>query len=103
MIDYSEDQFRDLPDGGRVGEEIGGIEQKRAAALRLFWLVLIVGLGLTGLAAWWTMSAGQLIARRHRRFDPGNGHDGASGLAAGPGGHGSQAPLPRGPRREKAP
>lgn len=60
MIDYSEDQFRDLC-RGRVGEEIGGIEQKRAAAVRLFWLVLVVGLGVTGLVAWWTIGAGQLI------------------------------------------
>jgi hypothetical protein len=60
MIDYSEDQFRDLCRGGRMGEEIGGVEQKRAAALRLFWLVLVVGLGLSGLIAWW-ISAGQLF------------------------------------------
>jgi hypothetical protein len=60
MIDYSEGQFRDLC-RGRVGEEIGGLEQKRASALRHFWLVLVVGLVLSGLAAWWAIGAGQLI------------------------------------------
>lgn len=62
MIDYSEDQFRDLCRGGGVGLEIGGLEQKRASVLRHFWLVLVVGLALTGLAAWWAISMGQLIA-----------------------------------------
>jgi hypothetical protein len=60
MIDYSEDQFRDLC-RGRVDEEIGGLEQKRASALRHFWLVLIVGLVVSGLAAWWVIGAGQLV------------------------------------------
>ncbi|HVQ09607.1 MAG TPA: DUF3137 domain-containing protein [Allosphingosinicella sp.] len=60
MIDYGEDQFRDLC-RGRVGEEIGGLAQKRASALRQFWLVLLVGLLLSGLAAWWMIAAGQLI------------------------------------------
>lgn len=60
MIDYNEDQFRDLC-RGRVGEEISGLEQKRASALRHFWLVLVVGLALTGVAAWWVIAAGQLI------------------------------------------
>ncbi|MEA3013458.1 MAG: hypothetical protein QOD42_2003 [Sphingomonadales bacterium] len=61
MIDYSEDQFRDLC-RGRVGGEIGGMEQKRASALRHFWLVLVVGLVLSGLAAGWAIAAGQLVA-----------------------------------------
>jgi len=61
MIDYSDDQFRDLCSGGGVGLEIGGLEQKRASALRHFWLVLILGLVLSGLAAWWAIGAGQLI------------------------------------------
>lgn len=60
MIDYSEDQFRDLC-RGRVGEEIGGLERKRASALRHFWLVLIVGLVASGLIAWWVIAAGQLV------------------------------------------
>jgi hypothetical protein len=60
MIDYNEDHFRDLC-RGRVGEEIGGLEQKRASALRYFWLVLVVGLSLTGVAAWWAIDGGQLI------------------------------------------
>ena len=60
MIDYSEDQFRDLC-RGRVGEEISGLEQKRASALRHFWLVLILGLALTGAVAWWVIAAGQLV------------------------------------------
>lgn len=60
MIDYSEDQFRDLCRGG-VGLEIGALEQKRASALRHFWLVLIAGLAVSGLAAWWVIAAGQLI------------------------------------------
>jgi hypothetical protein len=60
MIDYSEDQFRDLCRGG-LGEEIAGVEPKRAAAVRIFWLVLVVGLGLTGLAAWLAIGAGELI------------------------------------------
>lgn len=60
MIDFSEDQFRDLC-RGRVGEEISGLEQKRASALRYFWLVLVVGLALTGVAAWWAIGAGQLV------------------------------------------
>lgn len=62
MIDYSEAQVHDLCRGGRIGEQIGGLEQKRAAAVRRFWLVLVVGLALTGLAAWWAIGAGQLIA-----------------------------------------
>lgn len=60
MIDYSEDQFHDLC-RGRVGEEISGLAQKRASALRHFWLVLVVGLVLSGLAAWWVIAAGQLV------------------------------------------
>jgi uncharacterized protein DUF3137 len=62
MIDYSEDQFRALCRGGRVGLQLGTMDQKRASALRHFWLVLVVGLALSGLAAWWAIGAGYLIA-----------------------------------------
>jgi hypothetical protein len=61
MIDYSEDQFRHLCRGGRVGLELGGMDQKRASALRHFWLVLVVGLVLSGAATWWAINAGYLI------------------------------------------
>jgi hypothetical protein len=62
MTDYSEDHFRELCHGGRVGLELGGMDQKRASALRHFWLVLVVGLALSGLATWWAIGAGHLVA-----------------------------------------
>jgi uncharacterized protein DUF3137 len=52
MIDYGEDQFRELCRSGRVQTEIGSIEEKRKSALTRFWLFLLVGIAVAGLVAW---------------------------------------------------
>jgi len=56
MIDFSEDQFRDLCRDGSIQIEIASVEEKRKAAARLFWLALVVSVML-GVAIAWALIA----------------------------------------------
>jgi hypothetical protein len=58
MIDYTEDQFRELCRGGQVQTEIGSVEAKRKSALIQFWLFLIVGIAVAGLVGWGLIASG---------------------------------------------
>jgi hypothetical protein len=52
MIDYGEHHFSDLCRDGRVALEISTLEDKRAAAVRQFWLRLAIGTALAIAIAW---------------------------------------------------
>jgi hypothetical protein len=57
MLEFTEDQYRDVCRSGRVQIEINSVEEKRAAALRQFWLFLVCGLAAAALAAWGLIAA----------------------------------------------
>ena len=104
MIDYSEDQFRDLC-RGRVGEEIGGARaEARRRASRYFWLVARRRPRAhrprpPGAA----IGAGQLIIGVRRRLGPASSSTmGSAAWRARPrSGRDLKLALPRGPRRAR--
>src|SRR4051812_16251828 len=57
MIEYGEQDYRDLCRTGRVAIEIGDIEDKRKDALRRFWMFLGGGVALALGLVWATASA----------------------------------------------
>ena len=59
MIELGEDQYRDVCRSGAVRIEIDSVEEKRAAAVRMFWLVLVAGLAAAALAGWALFAADQ--------------------------------------------
>lgn len=59
MIDFSEDQYRDLCRDGRVQLEIETIEDKRRGGLRRFWLFVLAG-AVAGALIGWTLTAAGL-------------------------------------------
>jgi hypothetical protein len=61
MIELGEDQYRELCQAGRVQSEIGAMADRRRSALLMFWLFLIVGLGLAGLSFWIALGNDHLI------------------------------------------
>jgi len=58
MIEYSENDFKDLCRAGRVSVEIGSIEDKRRDAVKKFWLYLLGGIVLAILIAWSLIGSG---------------------------------------------
>jgi len=52
MIEYGEQDYRDLCRSGAVALEISTIEDKRRAAVRRFWLVLLISLALAAAIIW---------------------------------------------------
>jgi hypothetical protein len=60
MIEYGEQDYRDLCRSGRVAIEINTIEEKRKDGLRKFWLSLLGGLALAA-AIIWSMSSPDMI------------------------------------------
>ena len=52
MIELNESHYRDLCRASRVQNEVSTLADRRRSALFIFWLVLIVGLGLAALAFW---------------------------------------------------
>lgn len=60
MIEYGEQDYRDLCRSGRVAIEIGAIEDKRKDGLRKFWLFVLGGVALAA-AIIWSMSSSDLI------------------------------------------
>lgn len=59
MIDFTDEQYRELCRTGRVRMEIESIEEKRRAALRRFWAILLACLAVTAL-----LSAAAVAAER---------------------------------------
>jgi len=58
MVEYSENDFKDLCRAGRVSVEIGSIEDKRRDAVKKFWLYLLGGIVLSALMGWSLIGAG---------------------------------------------
>jgi hypothetical protein len=52
MIELNESHYRDLCRASRVQNEVSTLADRRRSALSIFWLVLVVGLGLAALAFW---------------------------------------------------
>jgi hypothetical protein len=61
MIELNESHYRDLCRAGRVQGEVSTLADRRRSALLMFWLFLLVGLGLAGLTFWIAWSNDQLI------------------------------------------
>jgi hypothetical protein len=61
MIELTESHYRDVCRASRVQNEVSTLADRRRSALFMFWLFLIVGLGLAGLAFWIAYSSDQLI------------------------------------------
>lgn len=57
MIEYGEQDYRDLCRSGRVALEISTIEDKRKDAIRRFWLLLLGGIALAIGLVWATVLA----------------------------------------------
>src|SRR6185503_4384053 len=57
MIEYGEQDYRDLCRSGRVALEISTTEEKRKDAVRRFWLFLLGGIALALGLIWATASA----------------------------------------------
>ncbi|HEV2816557.1 MAG TPA: DUF3137 domain-containing protein [Allosphingosinicella sp.] len=57
MIEYGEQDYRDLCRSGRVALEISTIEEKRKDAVRRFWLLLLGGVALAAGLIWATAAA----------------------------------------------
>lgn len=60
MIEFGEDQYRELCRDGRVQVGIAGVEDKRKAALGRFWLILLGG-GVAAVALAWALIAYNLV------------------------------------------
>lgn len=52
MIELNESHYRELCRASRVQDEVGTLADRRRSALLMFWLFLIVGLGLAALVFW---------------------------------------------------
>jgi hypothetical protein len=61
MIELTESHYRDLCHAGRVQAELSTLADRRRSALLMFWLFLIVGLGLAALSFWIAWTNDQLI------------------------------------------
>ena len=61
MIELNESHYRDLCRASRVQNEVSTLADRRRSALLMFWLFLVVGLGLAGLAFWIAYTNDQLI------------------------------------------
>lgn len=58
MIEYGENDYKDLCRAGRVSVEIGSIEEKRRDAVKKFWLYALGGLVLSVLIGWSLIGSG---------------------------------------------
>jgi hypothetical protein len=61
MIELTESHYRDLCGAARVHHEVSTLADRRRSALLMFWLFLVVGLALAGLAFWIAFTNDQLI------------------------------------------
>lgn len=61
MIELTESHYRDLCRDARVQEEVRALASRRRTALLMFWLFLILGLGLAAGTFWIAFSYDQLI------------------------------------------
>lgn len=60
MIEYGDEQFRELCRAGRVAIEISTIEDKRKDAVRKFWLSFLVVIALAATILW-SLSGGETL------------------------------------------
>jgi hypothetical protein len=61
MIEFGEHHFGDLCRDSRVAIELASLDDRRAAAIRQFWLYLVGGILLAGATGWFLIGAGWVV------------------------------------------